>query len=366
MKKLFDCKKFIMMFICICVLGMLSPMKSDAAKLDKTSVMMLKGGTTSILLSKYPKKTKKFVWKVSGKAAKITRRKKNLVKIKAVNYGTSAVKIKVGKKTLKCTVRVINPANLKAPMRKGSSTIIEIGKNGKATTSDPKVVKVSKSGTSARLTAISGGTAKITIRTGGKTVTFVVVVPGKPVTPETSETPETEKKENGGTYETETPNTEKKPVTIPITPGTEPETEEEYEIDHIVRREFLVGVTYYCNAKDYSIFNPQYQKRLWTAEESNAWIDSLGSEERELAEQNILDSDYPQEFKTKLINILNGKTKLTDNLKAEIRNEFFNYLSDHAFSCGGSTSSEPVYFYGPWEQIPDSEYDEWKKQNGME
>ena len=366
MKKLFDCKKYIMMFICICVLGMLSPMKSDAAKLDKTSVMMLRGGTTSIRLSKYPKKTKKFVWKVSGKAVKIARRKKNLVKIKAVNYGTSAVKIKVGKKTLKCTVRVINPANLKAPMRKGSSTIIEIGKNGKATTSDPKVVKVSKSGTSARLTAISGGTAKITIRTGGKTVTFVVVVPGKPVTPETSETPETEKKENGGTYETETSNTEKKPDTIPITPGTEPETEEEYEIDHIVRRERLIGVQYYCNAKNYNSFLPLYFKTSWSPDEANTWIRSLENDEKALAEQKIQESDYPQEYKDKLIIILQGKEILTDISKKELDSEFFDYLSNHRFSCGGSTSSESVYFYGPWEQIPDSEYDEWKKQNGME
>ena len=92
----------------------------------------------------------------------------------------------------------------------------------------------------------------------------------------------------------------------------------------------------------------------------------MENDEKALAEQKIQESDYPQEYKDKLIIILQGKEILTDISKKELDSEFFDYLSNHRFSCGGSTSSESVYFYGPWEQIPDSEYDEWKKQNGME
>ena len=145
----------------LCLLMIVVPMHADAAGLNKTSVLMFKGKTSIIKMTGYSKKMKRSAWKVSGKAGKIVCRKKNAVKIRAVEYGISTVKIKAGKKTFRCTVRVIGTgaSKSKVSLKKGNTSVIEVGKSAKVTTTNPVVVKVSKNGTIARLTAIKAGTA---------------------------------------------------------------------------------------------------------------------------------------------------------------------------------------------------------------
>ena len=353
----------------LCFMMTIVPMRADAAaKLNKTSVLMFKGKVTGIRLTGCPKKMKRSDWKVSGKAVKIIRGKTNMVKVRAVKYGTSTVKIKAGKKTLKCTVRVIGTgdAKSKVSLKKGSTSVIEVGKAAKVTTCNPEVMKVVKNGSVARLTAIKAGTAKITIRKGSTVVTFTITVPGKNTVMEESEipeilnAPETEP-ENEKIKETEAGESGSETVR---NPETEPDTEE--EITHVVRRKVSVGQLYYCNAEDYEVFYPSFFRPTWTAEQANTWIQTLGNDERMFAEQKVLESDYPKEYKTKLISILEREVDLTDEVKEKVRDEFFDVLEEHVIVCKASTSDWPVYYYGPWEYLTDSQYEAWKQLNNAE
>lgn len=79
----------------------------QAAKLNKTSLTLVKGKTYTLKL----KGTKKeATWKTKNKKiAKISGKKKSSVKVKAVKAGKTTITAKVGKKTYKCKVTVINP-----------------------------------------------------------------------------------------------------------------------------------------------------------------------------------------------------------------------------------------------------------------
>ena len=98
---LYKCRKSIFLALLALLCVMMLPVKADAAKLDKTSFILLKGKTATVTLKNYPKKTRKFAWKRSGKAVKIIQKRKGTVKVKAVKPGTSVLKIKSGNKTLK-------------------------------------------------------------------------------------------------------------------------------------------------------------------------------------------------------------------------------------------------------------------------
>ena len=354
----------------LCFMMTIVPMRADAAaKLNKTSVLMFKGKVTGIRLTGCPKKMKRSDWKVSGKAVKIIRGKTNMVKVRAVKYGTSTVKIKAGKKTLKCTVRVIRTgaSKSKVSLKKGTTSVIEVGKAAKVTTCNPEVMKVVKNGSVARLTAIKAGTAKITIQKGSTVVMFTITVPGKNTVLEESEipeipnAPETEP-ENEGIKETEAGGSGSETVR---NPETEPDTEE--EITHVVRRKVSVGQLYYCHRGDYEVFYPSFFRPTWSAGQANVWIKALKEDERTFTEQKILESDYPEEYKIKLISILKGKTVLTDEVKEKIRNEYFDMLEYHVvYECESSTSDLPVYYYGPWEYLTDSQYEAWKQLNNAE
>ncbi|NBI77249.1 hypothetical protein D3Z42_17780, partial [Lachnospiraceae bacterium] len=93
----------------VCFIGTTHPLSAEAAKkpkLNKTSISLQQGKTATIKVKGASKKTKKYTWKVTGKAVKIVSKKKNTVKVKAVKNGKSLVKIKVNGKTLKCAVKV--------------------------------------------------------------------------------------------------------------------------------------------------------------------------------------------------------------------------------------------------------------------
>lgn len=79
----------------------------QAAKLNKTSLKLEKGKTYTLKLNGTKKKA---VWKTKDKKiASLSNKRKTSVKIKAVKAGKTTVTAKVGKKTYKCKVTVVNP-----------------------------------------------------------------------------------------------------------------------------------------------------------------------------------------------------------------------------------------------------------------
>lgn len=358
-------RKGLLMMALLSLCFLVLPVRAEAAKLDKTSVILLKGKTATVSLKKYPKKTKKFAWKKSGKAVKIIRKKKNTAKIKAVKCGTSVVKIKSGKKTLKCKVTVIkNNAEIK--LAKGSGSVLELGKKVvEATSSNPKAVKVAKKGTAVKLTAAGSGTAKVMVITAGGAVTRLeITVPGK-----TGDKPTADEPGTPGTEpvveKPETPGTEPV-VTDPETPGSETEAPGAGVASITDRPRFYIGCYYYCKSDqhDYANFYSRFLAPALSTEEANAWIDALDEEQETAVEENINASNYSDEYKAKLLAVLHREVEYDDAKKAELRDEFFDEFEAHVDVCETSTSSDRnVYVYGEWTQIPEDEYEEWRKEN---
>lgn len=357
----------LMSAVLVLVLGMI-PMRAGAARLNRTSLILLRGQTSVLRLKKYPKKKKRFVWRKTGKAVKIIRKKRSAVRIKAAKPGTSVVKIRSGKKTLKCKVTVIGK-NAEVKLGKGSGSTLELGARvAEATSSNPKVVRAIKQGTSVKLKALRGGTAKIMIIVaGGRVVKLEITVPGKddknPAEKET-ETPDTEP----AVEKTETPGTEPS-VTEPETPDTEPETPSTGVAMITDRPRLYIGCYYYCNSKDhdYANFYPRFIAPALSVEEANTWIDDLNEEQKTAVEENINASNYSDEYKAKLLAVLHREVTYDDARKAELREQFFDEFEVHMYpqgTCRASSSSDrSIYVYGEWTQIPEDEYEEWKKEN---
>lgn len=359
----------LMSAVLVLVLGMI-PMRAGAARLNRTSLILLRGQTSVLRLKKYPKKKKRFVWRKTGKAVKIIRKKRSAVRIKAAKPGTSVVKIRSGKKTLKCKVTVIGK-NAEVKLGKGSGSTLELGARvAEATSSNPKVVRAIKQGTSVKLKALRGGTAKIMIIVaGGRVVKLEITVPGKddknPAEKET-ETPDTEP----AVEKTETPGTEPS-VTEPETPDTEPETPSTGVAMITDRPRLRIGCYHYCNSDqhDYANFYPRFIAPVLSIEEANIWIDDLNEEQKTAVEDNINLSNYSDEYKAKLLAVLHRKVVYDNNLKLELDTEFddefdTHYHSENGFACTASSSSDRnIYVYGEWTQIPEDEYEEWKKEN---
>ena len=148
----------------------------------------------------------------------------------------------------------------KTKLEKGSGTTLELGKKvTKATSSNPKIVKVSKKGTTVKLAALGSGKAQIVAATAGGGVTKLEIrvparkentLPDKPAETETPKQPETEPAVSSETN----------PATEPGTPGTEgtgneKETEGNGEedkgdywlVDHFYRTPIYDGDTFYYN-----------------------------------------------------------------------------------------------------------------------
>lgn len=358
--------------VLVLILGM-TPMRAGAARLNRTSLILLRGQTSVLRLKKYPKKKKRFVWRKTGKAVKIIRKKRSAVRIKAAKPGTSVVKIRSGKKTLKCKVTVIGK-NAEVKLGKGSGSTLELGARvAEATSSNPKVVRAIKQGTSVKLKALRGGTAKIMIIVaGGRVVKLEITVPGKddknPAEKET-ETPDTEP----AVEKPETPGTEPS-VTEPETPDTEPETPSTGVAMITDRRTVRIGSLYHCNSDKHTYANyfPAFIAPSKSAAEAIAWIEDRKEEEKDFIEQKICESCYSDEYKEKLLNILHGKVELTDELKEALDSEFMEIFSSHfysasgaGFDCTASSSNPTISFYGPWEMIEEDKYEEWKKLNKL-
>ena len=351
-----------------------APVKADAAKLDRTSVILLKGRTASIKLKKYPKKTKKFAWKKSGKAVKIVKKRKGMVKVKAVKCGTSAVKIRSGKKTLECRVTVIGK-NAGVKLDKGTGSTLELGARvAEVASSNPKIVKAVNQGTSVKLTALRSGTAKVmAILAGGKVIKVEINVPGKgtdnpagKVTPDTEpgvEVPGTEAKAETVETGAQTPSTE--------TSETEAEMPDTGEASITDRPRLRIGAYYYCNSDqhDYANFLPRFLAANLTTMEANDWINDLNEEAQIAIQQHINKSNYSDEYKAELLAVLRKDITYDDATKAELTTKFFDEFDKHyhdsnGFLCTASSSSDRnIYVYGEWTQIPGNEYEAWKKEN---
>jgi hypothetical protein len=131
-----------------------------------------------------------------------------------------------------------------------------------------------------------------------------------------------------------------------------------------VRSELRVGSLHFCKTGDCDVFAPAFILPKPTAEEGIAWIASLSEEEREYTKNQIQESSYGQELKDELISILNGESSMDDTYQEELYSRCCNYLSRHGFDENhGSTSIKSVYYYGPWVEIPESEYEAWAALN---
>lgn len=350
----------------------ITPIRADAAKLNKTSIILMKGRTSTVKLQKYPKKTKKFAWKTTGKAVKLVSRKKATAKVKAVKYGSSVLKIRSGKKTLKCKITVVRNHS-KMKLAKGTG-IWELGSRVTNTySSNTKVVKAARKGTSVKLTALGGGTASVYATTAGTVYRVTVTVPGKPVQqPEKPQTPATEQPETPGT-EPGTPETPGTPDTPEapeetsewICPGCEKCIDPEFGLPTVttIQARTDIGSLYHCNNAQhtYVCFMPTYLGRNKTAEEATAWINERNQEEKAMIEQKVSESDYPEEFKNKLLDVLCGRVELTEELKTSLAYELLDIFGDHCYAYGCSSSSPTVYYYGEWMRVSECKLDEWKK-----
>lgn len=102
----------IMLVFIIMIFAMLFSTEVQAAKLNKTSLTLVKGKTYTLKMNGTKKKV---IWKTKDKRiVKLSIPKKNSIKIKAIKAGNAAVTAKVGKKTYKCRVTVINKTNEKS------------------------------------------------------------------------------------------------------------------------------------------------------------------------------------------------------------------------------------------------------------
>lgn len=147
------------LFLLICVFAF--PKAAEAAKLNKNSVLLLKGKTVTLQLKGTKKKA---VWKTTRKSiARFMRKKNTSVKVKAYKAGYTTVSARVGKKTYKCKVHVVDPKLNTAAIRLEvghRKKIVVTGGTGKIkwSSTNPSVATVNASGT---VTARNAGTVKI-------------------------------------------------------------------------------------------------------------------------------------------------------------------------------------------------------------
>lgn len=127
------------MFI-VMIFAMLFPTEVQAAKLNKTSLTLVKGKTYTLKMNGTKKKV---TWKTKDKKIiKLSNHKKGSIKIKAVKAGNATVTAKVGKKTYKCRVTVTNKTNAKSSETTSVSNV-DVEKNTEqATTKVPDLTPV--------------------------------------------------------------------------------------------------------------------------------------------------------------------------------------------------------------------------------
>lgn len=171
-------RKSIITIFLILSLALVLPSNVEAAKLNKKSTTLLKGKTVTLQL----KGTKnKAIWKITRKGVVVFSTKKNTsVKVRAIRTGETIVSARIGKKTYKCKIRVVDPklsvksVNLIAG---GTKTLRVFDGSGgvKWKTDNPSIVAVNKG----RITAKKAGQAKITAVCNRRKMTCTVNVKKK-------------------------------------------------------------------------------------------------------------------------------------------------------------------------------------------
>ncbi len=111
--------------------AMLFSIETQAAKLNKTSLTLIKGKTYTL---KMKGTKKKVTWKTKNKKiVKLSSKKRSSVKIKAVKAGKTFITAKIGKKTYTCRVTVIRKAKKKKTTETSGSKTNEEKKNEQST-----------------------------------------------------------------------------------------------------------------------------------------------------------------------------------------------------------------------------------------
>lgn len=171
-----EIRKIAVSLFVMMMLVMLNVCNVSAAQLNKKSIILVKGKSYTLKISGTSKKA---TWKISKKAvAKLTSKKKKSVKIKAVRRGKATVSAKVGKKTYRCKVTVVDPKLNKSEitLKVEQQSVLSIsGGTGKSSwkSSNSGVAKVDAVG---KVTAVKIGKATITAIRNGKKMKCVVKV----------------------------------------------------------------------------------------------------------------------------------------------------------------------------------------------
>ena len=155
---------------------------ASRVKLNKTKITLAVGKSYTLKASG---SIKKATWSTSKKlVASISAKKVKSVKITAKNVGKSTISYKVGKKTYKCVVTVVNPklSATKATITVGKTTTLSVtGGSGtvKWASNNTSVATVSNG----IVKGIKKGTATITATSNGKKLTCNITVNAKASTP---------------------------------------------------------------------------------------------------------------------------------------------------------------------------------------
>lgn len=286
----------------VCFIGTTHPLNAEAAKkpkLNKTSISLQQGKTATIKVKGASKKTKKYTWKVTGKAVKIVSSKKNTVKVKAVKDGKSFVKIKVNGKTLKCAVKVAKEAK-------------------KPATGKPAVTQPEKPVQSKPEQEVTG-----TVTEPG--ITEPEVTP--PVNPE---------------------------------PGKGDADESTISVFQYTRGLGSNGIYFYDN---FTTFIPAFLNLKLSDEEARAWTEALSPSEKAFLIETINASDNSDGLKKDMIAIVENPTLLTEEegireeLSRRENDEAYKHVYVLALSAlPGNNGRMDVEYTGNWYQLRESDY----------
>ena len=286
----------------VCFIGTTHPLSAEAAKkpkLNKTSISLQQGKTATIKVKGASKKTKKYTWKVTGKAVKIVSSKKNTVKVKAVKDGKSFVKIKVNGKTLKCAVKVAKEAKKPA--------------TGKPAVTQPEKPEQPKFGQEVTGTVTEPG------------ITEPEVTP--PVNPE---------------------------------PGKGDADESTTFVFQYTRGLGSNEIYFYDN---FTTFMPAFLNLSLSDEEARAWTEALSPSEKAFLIETINASDNSDGLKKDMIAIVENPTLLTEEegIREELSRRENDEAYKHGYGLAlsalpGNNGRMDVEYTGNWYQLRESDY----------
>lgn len=286
----------------VCFIGTTHPLNAEAAKkpkLNKTSISLQQGKTATIKVKGASKKTKKYTWKVTGKAVKIVSSKKNTVKVKAVKSGKSVVKIKVNGKTLKCAVKVAQDAK-------------------KSVTNKPAVTQPEQPGQPKTQQEVTGTAAEPGVTEPGAM---------QPVNPE---------------------------------PGKSDADESTISVFRYRRGLGSNGIYFYDN---FTTFIPAFLNLKLSDEEARAWTEALSPSEKAFLIETINASDNSDGLKKDMIAIVENPTLLTEEegIREELSRRENDEAYKHGYGLAlsalpGNNGRMDVEYTGNCYQLRESDY----------